>query len=87
MENLQIFRTEIFKVNRDLEPSIFGEFLKKRNIQYNLLHYSRFYVPSVKITFHGAESLSCLRSNIWDLVPEDLSNMNASKKAIKMWKT
>ena len=51
---------------------------------------SQFYVSNVKSTFHGTESLSYVRPKIWHIVPEELkelSNISASKKTIKMWKT
>ena len=68
IRNLQIFATEFFKESKYLAPTIFREFSSKRSVQYNLRHASEFSVPNVKSTFHGTESLSHLRTKIWDLV-------------------
>ena len=45
IKNLQILATEIFKVNKDLAPTIFSEFFSKRSVQYKLRHASEFSLP------------------------------------------
>ena len=69
IRKLQILATEIFKVNRDLAPTIFTEFFKRRNVQYNLRHASQFSVLDTdtcnrtgSLSFLGPKMLgSCTR--------------------------
>ena len=63
IRNLQVLATEFFKESKDLAPIIFSEIFSKRSVQYNLRHTSKFSIPNVKSTFHGAESLSYPWSN------------------------
>ena len=91
VKNPQILATDFFKGGKNLVPTIFSEIFSKQSVkQYNLRHASEFFVPNVKITFHGTESLSYVGPKIWDLVPKELkelSSLNAFKKTIKKWKS
>ena len=71
IENLQIFAREIFKVNRDLELTIFGELFKKGGVQYNLLCFSIFCSKCEKY-FSWNREFFYLGPKIWDLVAENL---------------
>ena len=64
-------------LSKDLVPIVFSWLFSKGSVQYNLPHASESFVPNVKSTFHGRESLSYLGPKIWDLT---------FKKAIKKWK-
>ena len=77
IRNLQILAKGILKVSKDLVSTIFSWLFSKGSVQYNLPHASESFVPNVKSTFHGRESLSYLGPKIWDLT---------FKKAIKKWK-
>ena len=52
MRNLQILAIDLFKVSRDLAPTIYSELLKK-SIQFNLQHAAQFSGSNVRSTFHG----------------------------------
>ena len=67
--NLQVLATEMFKVCKDLSPTILAEIFDARQNNYNLRHSSFYSVTYVKTPYHGSESLSNLGSRIWDLVP------------------
>ena len=64
-------------LSKDLVPIVFSWLFSKGSVQYNLPHASESFVPNVKSTFHGRESLPYLGPKIWDLT---------FKKAIKKWK-
>ena len=64
-------------LSKDLVPIVFSWLFSKGSVQYNLSHASESFVPNVKSTFHGRESLPYLGPKIWDLT---------FKKAIKKWK-
>ena len=56
IKNPQILATDFFKGGKNLVPTIFSEIFSKQSVkQYNLRHASEFFVPNVKITFHGTE--------------------------------
>ena len=42
---------------------------------YNLRQVSEFSRPMVKSVYHGAESTSYLGPNIWDILTENLKNI------------
>ena len=89
IRNQQILAIEIFKINRELAPTIFTDLFKNRNIHYNLSHTSQFFVPGVRSNFHGTESLPYLGLIIRNIVSEEfkeLSNISVFRKAIKKWK-
>ena len=87
--NLQILATEMFKVNRNISPSIFSEIFHRRDINYHLPINPDFAMSNVRSVFHGSESVSYLGSKIWDIVPLELKKLTsvvAFKKGIKQWK-
>ena len=56
IQNLQILTTEIFKVNKDLPPTIFSEIFSKRSVQYNLHHASEFSAPHMNRKYRNCVS-------------------------------
>ena len=66
--NLQVLTTEMFKVYRNLSPTIVAEFFFTHQNNYNLRHFSFFPIPYVKTVYHCSESLSSLGLGIWNLV-------------------
>ena len=77
----------MFKVYRNMSPTIFSELFRWRDISYNLRSNSNFLVPNVKSVFHGSESISYIGPKIWDIVPlelKELTCLNAFKKVLKM---
>ena len=87
--NLQISATEMFKVNRNISPSIFREIFHRCDINYNLPTNSDFAKSNVRSVFHGSESVLYLGPKIWDIVLLELKKLTsvvAFKKGIKEWK-
>ena len=79
----------MFKVSNGLPPVLMNDIFKRRGEQtYNLRKHSQFYRPKVNSVYNGTESVSFLGPIIWDLVPnelKDIENLAAFKKAIKKW--
>ena len=89
IKNLQILATEMFKVYRNIFPSIFSEIFHQRGNNYNSQINSDFAMPNVRSVFHGTESIWYLGPKIWDIVPlelKELTSVAAFKKVIKEWK-
>ena len=77
----------MFKVYRNMSPTIFSELFRWRDISYNLRSNSNFLVPNVKSVFHGSDSISYIGPKIWDVVPlelKELTCLSAFKKVSKM---
>ena len=77
----------MFKVYRNMSPTIFSELFRWRDISYNLRSNSNFLVPNVKSLFHGSDSISYIGPKIWDVVPlelKELTCLSAFKKVLKM---
>ena len=45
--------------------------MERTNNQYNLCNHPDFIIRQVNSVFHGTESISYLRLNIWDIVPKE----------------
>ena len=79
----------MFKVSNGLSPVLMNDIFKRRGEQtYNLRKHSQFYRPKVNCVYNGTESVSFLGPIIWNLVPnelKDIENLAAFKKAIKKW--
>ena len=76
----------MFKVQRDLSPSIFKKLFNKRTLNYELRHLSQFTVPRVESVYNRSESIACLGPKIWNMVPSELKKVPSTssyKKAIK----
>ena len=58
--NLQVLATEMFKVYKNLSPTIVAE----------------FFIIYVRTVYHGSESLSNSRLRIWNLVPSALKKLD-----------
>ena len=86
--NIQTLAIEMFKVSKDLSPSIVKEIFQERRIPYNLRNENSFVARHVNSVYHGTESLSFLGPKIWELVPPDLKtleSLEAFKTRIKKW--
>ena len=87
--NLQILAVEVFKVSNGLSPVLIDDISKLRVEQtYNLRKLSQYYRPKVNSVYNGTESVSFLGPIMWELVPnelKDIENLAAFRKAIKKW--
>ena len=78
----------MFKVYKNLSPPIISDLFEVRENNYNLRNCSYFSIPNVKTVYHGSESLSNLGPRIWNLVPDNLKQLddiNSFKTEIKNW--
>ena len=69
---MQVFVTEMFKIDRGLSPEILRKTFVPKTISYNLRRNDTFEKRKVHCVYHGTESLSFLGPKIWDLVPVEL---------------
>ena len=69
--NIRTLATEMFKVKNEMSLEIICDIFTQRiNNHYNLKHINHFEVPFVRTVYNGTESVSYLRPNIGDIVPE-----------------
>ena len=69
-KNIQDVAIEMFKVKNRLAPKIVNDlFYNETENHYNLRHRTEFRILFVNSIYHGSESISCLGSKIWDIVP------------------
>ena len=78
----------MFQVIKGLAPDIFWNAFNTRNkLKYYMRHASHFDVPLVKSIYNGTESISFLGSKIWDILHNEIKEMEtvqAFKAARKM---
>ena len=81
----------MFKVSKGLCPEIVkGLFQFRNEIPYNLRQRSQFHIPPVRTVFNGTESIKFLGPKIWELIPDEMKELESlwqSKRAIKQWKS
>ena len=86
-DNLQ---TGMFKVSNGLCPVIMKRFFKFTiEIHYNLRQRSQFHIPFAQTVFIGTESIKFLSPKIWELIPDEMKELERLleiKKTIKEWK-
>ena len=87
IRNIKRFTTEMFKFYKGLSPHIVDNVFKlKTENMHNLRQVSKFSRPTVKTIYHGTESILYLGPKIWDILPEELRNMEnlqISKRKIR----
>ena len=77
----------MFKFYKGLSPPIVDNVFKlKTENMHNLRQVSKFSRLTVKTIYHGTESILYLGPKIWDILPEELRNMEnlqISKRKIR----
>ena len=72
--NPRTLAVELLKVFEGLNPVTFAEtFPVRKRSQYNIRNYSYFAMPHVKTVNYKLESLSYIRSKLWDSIPSDMN--------------
>ena len=66
----------MFKVYKNLSPTIEAVIFGTPQNNYNLRHFSFFSLPYANTVYHGSESLSNLGPRIWNLVPSTLKKLD-----------
>ena len=78
----------MFKICKNLSPSIIADLFYVQHNSYNLRHNSYFAIIDVKSVSHGKASLSNLEPRIWNLISNKLKQLvyvYAFTKKIKTW--
>jgi len=86
--NIRSLAIEMFKVAKGVAPKILSDLFKVNNNNYNLRNQSYFQIPNVRTVYNGTESISFLGPKIWNIVPEelrDLESLELFKTKIKKW--
>jgi len=86
--NIRSLAIEMFKVAKGVAPKILSDLFKVNNNNYNLRNQSYFQIPNVRTVYNGTESISFLGPKIWNIVPEelrDLESLELFKTRIKKW--
>ena len=90
MRNIGILATEMYKIINNLSLPIMNQIFKlNSDNRYNLKQISEFYRSLVRLIYHGTESISCLGSKIWNILPDDyqtIQNSDTFKIKIKQTK-
>ena len=89
--NLQFLATELYKVLNGLSPDLMKDVFPLNDYSgYNTRNKRTFKSRHVKTVRYGTGSLAYLAPKIWELVPNEMKNLEslaAFKTAIKKWKT
>ena len=89
--NLQFFATELYKVLNGLFPDLMKDVLPLNDDSGYSTHKKRtFKSINAKTVRYGTDSLAYLAPKIWELVQNEMKNLEsltAFKTAIKKWKT
>ena len=89
--NLQFLATELYKVLNGLSPDLMKDvFPLNDDSGYSTRNKRTFKSRNVKTVRHGTDSLAYLAPKIWELVPNEMKNLDsltAFKTTIKKWKT
>ena len=89
-QNIRQLATEMFKVSKGLCPEIVkGLFQFRNDLPYNLRQRSQFHILFVRTVFSGTESIKFLGPKIWELMPDEIKELESLwkfKRAIKLCK-
>ena len=50
----------------------------RKRIPYNLRRRSQFHIPLVRTVFNGTESIKFLGPKIWELIPDEMKELEKS---------
>ena len=89
--HVQSLSIKVYKIRNALAPILLKELLMPNNEhRYNLRCLCQFKTPSINNVYHGKGSVSFLKPEIWEILPDSLTKMEskeAFKRAIKTWNT
>ena len=87
--NVQALAIELYKVVKGFSPDMKDAFPLNENSFYNTRNKRAFHSRHIRTIHFGSETLSHLAPKIWELVPEEIQNLESVasfKYAIKKWK-
>ena len=86
-KNLQLLMIEIYKTHNNLNPTFMKDIVIAKSPQYNLRNGSQIYLPKVRTTTFGLETISYLGGNHCISCPEIKESPNLAQfKTRKKWK-
>ena len=87
-KNLQLLATEIFKTQRNLNPSFMNQIFVEKDTQYTLRSGRNILAPKPKTTGYGIENACFLGAKMWHTMPSSLKEsqtLNSFKRGIKSY--
>ena len=87
--NIQSLAIELFKIKNNLSVTIMNDIFQPRAVRYNLRSQIDFTRPNVNSEHFGVSSLRYMAAKVWDMVPNDMKNVNeieTFKNNIRKWK-
>ena len=88
-KNLQLLATEIFKTQRNLNPSFTNQIFMEKDTPYILRSGRNISAPKPNTTGYGVENARFLGTKIWHTMPSSLKEsrtLNNFKRDIKKYK-
>ena len=73
--NLQTLAYQIFKIKRNIAPKILTEIFPQKESNYSLRNRTALQGGSIKTVMYGSETMSSLRSKIWEILPTELKEI------------
>ena len=89
-KNLQLLDTEIFKTQRNLNPSFMNQIFMEKDTPYTLRSGRNILAPKSNTTGYGIENARFLGAKIWHTMPSSLKESHTSnnfKRDIKKYKS
>ena len=89
VKNLQLLKTEVYKVRSGFSPPFMKYIFAERNTGYNLRHGKDTQLPKVHTTTYGIETISFLGNRLWSTLPniiKQASTLSIFKSLIKFCK-
>ena len=87
--NLQTLAIELYKVYKNIAPSILSDLFVKNSNGYCLRSKSDFVIPHIRTVYKGANSIRYLGPVIWNIIPKEIKsaeNLEIFKNRIRKWK-
>ena len=87
--NIQSLAIEHFKTKNNLSVTIMNDIFQPRAVSYNLRSQIDFTRPNVNSKHFRISSLKYMTAKVWDMVPNDMKNVNyieVFKNNVKKWK-
>ena len=87
--NIQSLAIEHFKTKNNLSVTIMNDIFQPRSGSYNLRSQIDFTRPNVNSKHFRISSLKYMTAKVWDMVPNDMKNVNyieVFKNNVKKWK-
>ena len=88
IHSIRLLALEIYKTLHNLNPAFMKDYFLPKPTSYNLRKNDILFVPKVKTTNYGINSVSFLGPKIWNSLPNEIKasrNANQFKILIKDW--